>query len=203
MAEFNDVQDRVLNYIKPMHNWKPTITKIKKIFNPTLEEKFNAAKMRCFGTYVTLKFHGTGKDGNKMIPIEGFKIPELTTKKLMFGPGIYFATDSSKSAQEVYTKGTRKLLLCDVLLGNEKTVRKADPSLNLEKIRADGFDSVFAPRDSKATGGVMYDEFVIYDPDQALPRYIIHYRTGQEASPSTSSSSESDNEDIGIHLKET
>ena len=53
--------------------------------------------------------------------------------------------------------------------------------MTLEKIRAEGFDSILAPRDSKSTGGVLYDEFVIYDPDQAIPRYIIHYRTGKNS----------------------
>lgn len=95
----------------------------------------------------------------------------------MFGRGIYFATDSSKSAQIIYTKGTNKLLLCEVLVGNAKTVLKADFSLTLAKIRAEGFDSVLAPRNSVASGGVLNDEYIIYDPDQALPRYIIHYKT--------------------------
>jgi hypothetical protein len=47
--------------------------------------------------------------------------------------------------------------------------------LTLEKIRQGRFDSVFAPRDTHTSGGVFNDEFVIYDPDQALPKYIIHY----------------------------
>jgi len=192
-AEFNDVRDRVLNYIKPMHNWRPNISKIEKISNAALEKKFNAAKTKCAGSYVALKFHGTGRDGIEKIPREGFKMPDTAGKRHMYGPGIYFATDSSKSAQEIYTKGTRKLLLCDVLLGKEKIVRKADPSLTLQKIRAEGYDSVLAPRDSKALGGVLYDEVVVYDPNQAIPRYIIHYRTSQESL----SSSESDDEDLG------
>ena len=189
LAEYTDVQDRVLKYIKPMHNWKPTITKIQKISNPSLEMKFNAAKTRCFGKYIALKCHGTGEDGIEKIPREGFKMPAPNGRRSMFGQGIYFATDSSKSAQEIYTKGTGKLLLCDVLLGNPKTVLSRDPSLTLEKIRGEGFDSVFAPRDSQATRGVLNDEFVIYDPDQALPRYIIHYKTGQDPMKELSSSS--------------
>ena len=191
LVEYSDVQDRVLNYIKPMHKWKPTITKIEKISNPSVEKKFNAAKKRCTGQYVALKFHGTGKEGIEKIPREGFKIPEVVNRRLMYGQGIYFATDSSKSAQEIYTKGTKKLLLCKVLLGNAKTVLSGDASLTLEKIRAEGFDSVLAPRDSKASGGVLNDEFIIYDPDQALPRYIIHYNSGQDSSATTSSSTAS------------
>ncbi len=52
---------------------------------------------------------------------------------------------------------------------------REEPSLTLEKLKNKGFDSVYAPRDTLASGGVLHDEFVIYDPDQALPRYIIHY----------------------------
>ena len=88
----------------------------------------------------------------------------------MYGQGIYFATDSSKSAQTIYTDGSNKLLLCDVLLGRSMTAEKGDSTLNGDYIRKRGFDSVYAPRGTKATGGVDNDEFVIYHPDQALPR---------------------------------
>ena len=205
LVEYTDVQDRVLNYIKPTHNWKPTIAKIEKISNPSLEKKFNLAKKRCTEKYTAQKFHGTGKGGIENIPREGFKIPPYSPgKQPMFGYGIYFATDSSKSAQKIYTKGTNKLLLCDVLLGNAKTVLKADHSLTLAKIRAEGFDSVLAPRDSKSTGGVLYDEFVIYDPDQALPRYIIHFESSQNSSPSPSSAnSDCDEDNAAISPDET
>lgn len=47
----------------------------------------------------------------------------------MFGKGLYFATDSSKSAQNVYTKGSEKLLLCNVLLGKTKIVVKDDNTM--------------------------------------------------------------------------
>ena len=89
----------------------------------------------------------------------------------MFGQGIYFATDSSKSGQEIYTKGSQKLLLCDVLTGKCKTVHSADPSLCRETLQRDRFDSVYAIRDSKTTGGVLNDEFVIFDPRQAIVRF--------------------------------
>jgi Poly(ADP-ribose) polymerase catalytic domain len=124
LAKYNDIKDRVLNYIKASHNWKPRITKIEEVINPTLESKFEEAKKRCFDSYKSLKFHGTGKEGIENIPREGFKLTKVGDRKLMFGRGIYFATDSSKSAQEIYTKGTNKLLLCEVLLGKHKTVTR-------------------------------------------------------------------------------
>lgn len=174
-ATYSDIEDMMLKYNLPIHNWKPTVTKIKEIINPTLKMKFEAAKTRCFGKYTALKFHGTGDEGIRNIPKGGFWDPEKHSKTGMFGKGIYFSTNSSKSGQYVYTKGTNKLLICEVLLGNSKVVQTSDNNLSLDTIRHEGYDSVYAPRDTKRLGGVMHDEFVIFDPDQALPRYIVYY----------------------------
>ena len=112
----------------------------------------------------------------------------------MYGRGIYFATDSSKSAQEIYTKGSKKLLLCDVFLGDtldirnkfqrETFLRDSKSSSNsgrsmeshekgqLEKLRK---DSIFAPRGTE----VRNDEFIVFDVRQAVVRYIVHYGCGR------------------------
>ena len=179
--EFQDVADKVLKYIQLMHNWFPTIKKIEKVTNFELEQKFEEAKARAFGTHIALKFHGTSIVGVKNIPKEGFNLPgppKPGQQPGMYGQGIYFATDSSKSAQEIYTKGSHKLLLCDVLIGASKTVIKADPSLCLKTLQSQRFDSVYAARDSKGTGGVENDEYVIFNPHQAIVRYVIHYDMG-------------------------
>ena len=111
----------------------------------------------------------------------------------MFGQGAYFATDASKSAQDIYTKGSSCLILCDVLLGKAcevaglesrhplhkhvKMSKKRRPYLdvNQEKVNAAGFDSVFAPRNTRDKAGVQYDEMIVYNASQALPRYVVHY----------------------------
>ena len=178
-SEFMDVADKVLNYAKPMHNFFPTIARIEKVVNFALEKKFEEAKLEAFGTHIGQKFHGTGNEGVEKIPREGFRLPDppkLGTRRPMFGSGIYFATDSSKSSQEIYTKGSHKLLLCDVLIGNCKTVERADPDLTRERLRRENFDSVYAMRDSQATGGVFNDEYVVFDPRQAIVRYVHHTR---------------------------
>jgi hypothetical protein len=84
----------------------------------------------------------------------------------MYGQGIYFATDSSKSAQTIYTKGSNKLLLCDVILGKSLKVNNSDHGLNADRLRKARCDSVYAPRGSE----VKNDEFVIFSPAQAFPR---------------------------------
>ena len=173
-AEYQKVKDQVLNFIQPCHHWFPSITKIEKVTNLELEKKFEVAKSKAFGDHIDIKFHGTSNNNLNNIIKDGFKMPDQkppTSKRGMFGQGIYFATDSSKSAQKIYTQGSQKLLLCQVILGRSKQVRKADYTLNKQKLRSKQYDSVYAPRGS----AVKNDEFVIFDPDQALPQYIIHF----------------------------
>ena len=173
-AEYQKVNDKVVKFVQPMHNWFPKVTKIEKVINLELEKKFEAAKSKAFGDHIDEKFHGTDDNGVRGITKDGFRMPDQSppaAKRGMYGQGIYFATDSSKSAQKIYTKGSRKLLLCQVLLGKSKTVQKADPTLNSKKLKSERCDSVYAPRGT----AVKNDEFVIFNPDQALPQYIIHF----------------------------
>jgi len=53
-------------------------------------------------------------------------------------------------------------------------------------IRSLGYDSLFAPADTKSAGGVLFDEFVIYDPRQAYPRYVINYKVTEIGVPAGS-----------------
>ena len=173
--EYMKVFDKVMKYIVPMHNWSPHITKIEKITNHKLEQEYQKFKTEAFGEFEDEKFHGTGKEGIEGIPKTGFRIG---SEAGMYGKGVYFATDSSKSSQLIYTKGSNKLLLCKVLLGKEKKLLKADKTYDKAKICRERCDSVFAPRDTKSSGGVANDEFVIFDTRQAVPIYVIHYTNG-------------------------
>ena len=173
-GKFSEIEKMVLESRSTMHNWHPKITKIEKILNQILEKKFEEAKQKCISSFTDLKFHGTGKEGIENIPKEGFRISKKQPPN-MFGDGIYFSSCASKSAQAIYTKGSNKILLCEVILGKSKIVESHDYNLTLDKIRQEGFDSVHAPSKTK----VIHDEFVVYDQDQALPRYIIHYTTSQ------------------------
>lgn len=109
------------------HNWNPKVVKIEKVFNKDLEYRFRKAKISAFSPYSDLKFHGTSQSSIDNIVKDGFKLPQ---KAGMFGKGIYFATNSSKSAQEIYTKGSQKLLLCKVLLGKYQTLHTSENTLN-------------------------------------------------------------------------
>ncbi len=166
--EFSKVRDKVINYIQPSHNWYREVLKVEKITNYKLEKAFFEAKSEALGDYTDELFHGTGSAGIRGIPKTGFRLPPADANN-MFGQGVYFAPNSSKSAQDLYTKGTNKLLLCNVIIGRALVLDSADPTMDADKIRNRGFDSVYAPRGS----AVKNDEYVIYDPRMALPKYII------------------------------
>lgn len=48
--------------------------------------------------------------------------------------------------------------------------------MNIDILKSEHYDSVFAKRGTRQTGGVLYDEFVVYRTSQALPKYIVHYQ---------------------------
>ena len=107
--EYLTIEDQVKKYIQPGHKWYPVVTKIEKVVNCKLEIEWRKAKIKMFDPDMRIerKFHGTSKDAIDSIIKDGFLMPKSPG---MFGTGIYFATDSSKSAQEIYTKG--KTLSC-------------------------------------------------------------------------------------------
>ena len=179
-SEFDSIKNLVLNFIKPEHSWYPYITKIERVVNPKLEQAWWSAKSKLFDPQrgYDRKFHGTGEDGVQNICFgNGFRLPDIS-KNNMFGQGVYFASDSSKSAQKIYTKDSNKLLLCNVLLGKALKATKAMNDLTPDKVRAMGYDSLYAPPHK---GTVKNDEFVVYNPHQALPAYIIHYTANSTA----------------------
>ena len=172
--EYLEVEDKVTKYIQPSHRWFPQVTKVEKIYNPKLYIRWLQAKSRMNDpSHNSLKFHGTSSVAVEAIIKDGFLLPKGGG---MFGSGIYFATDASKSAQEMYTKGSHMLLLCDVLLGKPLTVESAANDMNKSKLAQQNCDSLFAKRGTREKGGVLYDEFVVFDPAQALPKYVIHYK---------------------------
>ena len=194
-VEYMHVVDRAERYAHSDHGNAISVSRIEKLSNPTLEAAFIQAKMMlksgAFDCRSQQLFHGTGAEGIEGIPRTGFRLPAWHEDN-MFGQALYFATDSSKSFQNMYTKGSGCLLLCDVLLGQacqiaglevrhplSNHVKKSSKGrlyLDVVKkdVRAAGFDSVYASRGSRDKSGVQYDEMMVYDPAQAIPRYVLH-----------------------------
>ncbi len=172
---FNDIKNQTEKYVKDRHQQFPHVSKVEKIINLEREKKFAEAKTKLIGdpSEITKKFHGTSEEGLKNIPKDGFRLPNHYNG--MYGNGVYFATDSTKSL--LYNRGTNRLLICDVLLGKTWRVDRSDKTLDFNKVHGKGYDSVFAPATKKPTARqqVYNDEFIVYNPDQAIAKYIVHF----------------------------
>ncbi|KAJ3044880.1 NFX1-type zinc finger-containing protein 1 [Rhizophlyctis rosea] len=126
--DFNQMKDLVEKYIQPAHGVYFTVVKVERVVNLELERRFWEARKSMIDPVPepVQKFHGTSDEGVVGITTNGFNLP-AADKNNMFGQGIYFATDSSKSGQSMYTKGSNCLLVCDVLLGKVLTAEKDLP----------------------------------------------------------------------------
>ena len=192
-AEYQKVKDQVIKFIQPCQQWFPTITKIERVTNLELEKKFELAKSKAFGDHIDTKFHGTSNNDLTKTIKKGLKMPKDNPvppkTRGVYGQGIYFATDPSIYARDIYAKGSQKLLLCQVILGKSLTVEEADDTLNRTKLQDKKCDSVYAPQGPK----VMFEEFVIFNPHQALPRYIIHFSSTNKFVPPSPNSLTTEN----------
>jgi len=120
------------------------------------------------------------------------KFKHVWHKCHMFGLGVYFADQSSKS--DIYvsdmnrnkkTRKSRKLLYCTVELGKCERVKDLSTADELHDrvLPKAGHDSIYAeahslpiPKDIDGYAlAVMNAEYVIFHPYQALPEYMIEY----------------------------
>ncbi|XP_033757082.1 poly [ADP-ribose] polymerase tankyrase-1-like [Pecten maximus] len=113
----------------------------------------------------------------------------------MFGAGIYFAENSSKSNQYVYGIGGgtgcplhkdrscyichRQLLLCRVTLGKSFLQFSAIKMAHSPP----GHHSIIG---RPSSGGLMYPEYVVYRGEQAYPEYLISFQILKPESPESS-----------------
>jgi hypothetical protein len=168
IAMFNTVKDRFEKYVQPEHGSTLIVTKIERVTNHKLEKEWFESAMTMVGPSTTpfQLFHGS--PACEKIVNMGFTLPNPSDKN-MFGRGIYFATDSSKSAQALYTKDTNQVLLCDVWIGthcvinglrtdhplkefvydNSKLPGKKVLRVEDKEVHDAGFDSVYAKRNSR------------------------------------------------------
>ncbi|KAI5066361.1 hypothetical protein GOP47_0018985 [Adiantum capillus-veneris] len=70
---------------------------------------------------------------------------------------------------------TQRCLFCYRFIKEPWSLTSARPDLDYKTVRKN-YDSVFSVRNSRASGGTEFDEYVIYNPDQALPKYVVHYK---------------------------
>ena len=97
----------------------------------------------------------------------------------MFGAGVYFAESAAKSWD--FSGGHSLVLLCDVQLGRTYEAKRAKYHFTDRSLRSclpwtKKYDSLMARE------CVNRPEYVIYEPMQAMPRYVLEFGTALPAS---------------------
>ena len=99
-----------------------------------------------------------------------------------FGPGFYFALQSSKSHEHPLAQMSplppgqhqHSMLLCKVCCG--RALKTRDNMDQLQGVARPGYHSVHGVASATCTGPLNYDELVVYDEAAVLPYTVVTYR---------------------------
>ena len=172
---------RIIKFFNESRNTKHVSShlKLKNVFtlnNKTFEEKFNKKSSK-IGNVKTL-WHGTRAFNVLSILKGGLIIPKsggnFVVNGRMFGNGVYFSDQSTKSLNYSYgywDHGAKDdncfMFLADVAMGKEYV--PSGPSSQLPK---PGYHSTFAKAHKS---GVINNEMIVYDLDQFYLKYLCEF----------------------------
>jgi len=145
------------------HNYRIQIKDVFQVKIPSERNSFENDKR----DNNRLLFHGTASKNLRHILGQGLKVPVSYTNGWMFGRGIYFADQSTKSGQYCYSQSgnLKAMFVCDVKLGKSETPRMA------VKEPGRGYDSVSALGGNMP--GLMNNEYIVYSETQVTIKYIV------------------------------
>jgi hypothetical protein len=124
-------------------------------------------------------YHSTSAEAAGGIIARGFR---STATSGMFGVGIYFARSPEETVGKAqYGANDPVILECSVNMGRMKTVRLADRSITLQKLRAEGYDSVYAEA-SNLPNGVSRPECIVFESDRIVSCRALF--SGKHSTPS-------------------
>lgn len=177
---------------------KVAIAKIEKMFRDSINDRHESAKLRPINFYevdlpnasrafetdgakldpIWLLWHGTRIFNVLSILKSGLMLPKamgsMQITGAMFGNGIYFSDQSTKSLNYSYGYWDGRgrdsncfMFLFDVAMGKQYV-----PKSSYESLPRAGYDSTFA---KPGQSGIMNNEMIVYRPSQARPRYLIEF----------------------------
>jgi len=127
-------------------------------------------------------FHGTSRSAVQNISDQEFRLDKAGSHRgTLYGKGVYFAECVTKADEycEEDADGYCWMLLCRVALGKVMVCKDKKPAADiLDQCKAGQFDSLIGDRWA-AVG--TFREFILYDPDQVYPAFIIRYKRWSEA----------------------
>lgn len=152
------------------HRANSNVTNIFKVDDMTGFDKFNPYDVKTMEL-----FHGTRNENVLNILQTGLKSKPKSAVHTgsMFGSGIYFASQSSKSANYSTGFGSVRnekyyMFVCEVATGRVKDYEDAQPGLYAAP---HGYNSVRG----KKGRSLLHDEYIVYHENQVKVKYIIEY----------------------------
>lgn len=160
------------------HSWKSNIVRLWRVSIKGQKDK-HVSHMKDVGNIQPL-FHGSGPQNILGICKHGLLMrpPGVYITGSMFGNGLYFADQSSKSEQYAFGRygggsgrgDTFFMFVADVALGKIKKYQNPQSHL-VEAPR--GYHSV----QGEAGSSLIHNEFIVYDIKQHLLQYLIEFST--------------------------
>ncbi len=177
-ATYKRIEDYHQSTRSSRHDWKATVMNIWRVQIKGQKDKHSPV-MRDIGNVKPL-FHGSGPQNILGICKHGLLMrpPGVYITGSMFGNGLYFADQSSKSEQYAFGRygggsgrgDTYFMFVADVALGKIKEYEAAQS--HLQKAPS-GYDSV----QGKKGGYLVHNEFIVYDIKQHILQYLIEFKT--------------------------
>lgn len=175
----SDKYKQIVNYVTSTESKHHSVhLDVQRIF--TVNQK-NAPKFdESFGNVKEL-FHGTRTANMVSILSSSLRLPNqlkgVYITGAMFGPGLYFADQSTKSSQYSCSKfggsvnqyDTSFMFLCDVSLGKEHVVQNSHYFYNPPT----GYSSV----KGEMGRNLLHNEYIVYQNTQQAIRYIIEFKS--------------------------
>lgn len=178
----DDSRQRVEQYMQESrsrhHDWTCSVVNVWKVAVKGQKDK-HVPKMKDIGNIKPL-FHGSGPQNILGICKRGLLMrpPGVYVTGSMFGNGLYFADQSSKSEQYAFGRfggGSGRgdsyfMFVADVALGKIKKYQTSQSYLTEPPA---GYHSVQGEKGSS----LVHNEFIVYDIKQHVLQYLVEFRT--------------------------
>lgn len=170
-VEYGRLEKLVLDTKAPNHNFNMHVKNVFEIESMRHPEEFNP-----YGVETMELFHGSRTPNIIHVLQQGLRIKPSGAVHTgsMFGDGIYFASNSTKSANYCWGFGSRSIgesfymFVCEVATGRIKDYEGAKSNL---KSAPYGYNSV------RGTKGryLQNDEYIVYRESQVRIKYVIEF----------------------------
>lgn len=170
--EYKQIEAMVNGTHSRHHNFNVNIQEIYKIEDMIGHDQFNPLKVETMNL-----FHGSRNENVLSIMQNGLKIKPKSAVHTgsMFGAGIYFASDVTKSANYCWgfngggRSDTYYMFVSEVATGKIKDYENAQPQLSSAPY---GYNSV---RGVKGRS-LLHDEYIVYKESRSKLKYIIEFK---------------------------